>query len=239
MHRAAVTLATAALVALAAREGAAFNPLPRPVPTGVSGVCAVDASTACEADSDCASGTCVADPADLVPGVGVRGTLTLISDEDVTSWNAGQDDSANRNDRARLTLLLQYERAGALRTFAEVYDLSAEICAFQTEPPTEGPRLCVPQPVTGWFQPASEAVITEDGSVDTQGPPHVVFSIPGAQVAKAIAVDLTGNSSTTATPFLEIVDRLPETTSNHADPATGRDPLASVQQFKVTIRLRP
>ena len=65
---------------------------------------------------------------------------------------------------------------------------------------------------------------------------NVVFTIPGARVAKAIAADLTGDPNTTARPFLDIVDRLPETTSDHSDPA---DPLASVQQLKVTIRLVP
>jgi len=79
----------------------------------------------------------------------------------------------------------------------------------------------------GWNQPAEEQVITSPLL-------HIVFTIPGAQVAKAVAVDLTGDPATTAKPYLDVVDRLPETTSNHA-----ADPLASVQQLKVTIRLAP
>jgi hypothetical protein len=239
MRRVAPVFVAAALAGLVPGGAAAFNPIPRPLPTGVTGVCSNDSGTECDEDSDCVdAAACVADPADVVPNVAVRGTLTLISDEDVTSWNQGVDNSASRNQRARLTLLLQYERAGQLRTFAETYDLSGEACSFQSEPPTDKPALCVPDGV-GWNDPAEERVITSDDLL-------VVFSSPGSEVAKAIAVDLTGNPSTTARPFLEIVDFLPETTSNHADtvdPGTGtvtaRDPLASAQQVKVTIRLKP
>jgi hypothetical protein len=79
----------------------------------------------------------------------------------------------------------------------------------------------------GWNQEAREQVITSPQL-------NIVFTIPGAQVAQAIAADLTGNPSTTLRPYLDVVDRLPETTSDHA-----ADPLASVQQLKVTIRLAP
>ena len=40
----------------------------------------------------------------------------------------------------------------------------------------------------------------------------IVFTVFGAQVAQAIAADLTGNPSTTAKPYLDIVDRLPART---------------------------
>ncbi|HVH07200.1 MAG TPA: hypothetical protein VNE71_14505, partial [Myxococcota bacterium] len=76
-------------------------------------------------------------------------------------------------------------------------------------------------------QPAQEAVLTDARL-------NIVYTIPGATVAKAIAVDLTGDPSTTARPFLDQVDRLPDAQSAHAS-----DPLASVQQLKVTIRLAP
>jgi hypothetical protein len=239
MRRVAPVFVAALLAGLVAGGAAAFNPTPRPLPTGVSGKCSNDLATECVDQFDCADeAACVADPADVVPNVAVRGTLTFVSDEDVTSWNQGVDNSATRFQRARLTLLLQYERAGQLRTFAEIYDLSSEACAFQTEPPTEEAALCVPDGV-GWSQPADERRITSDELL-------VVFSSPGSEVAKAIAVDLTGDLNTAARPFLEIVDRLPETTSDHQDTVDlgsgtvlARDPLASAQQLKVTIRLRP
>jgi len=216
-------LAGAFLLAVSAQPGAAFNPDPRPAPGTASLVCADDPTQACTPDqaSLCASGTCVVDPADVVPNAAVRGVLTLVVDEDVTGWEGGADTSPGRATNARLTLLLQYERAGALRTFAETYALTTTDCGLEAEV-----ALCVPSGV-GWNQPASEAVITDPQL-------NIVYSVFGAQAAKAIAVDLTGDPNTTAKPFLDVVDRLPETTSNHAG-----DPLASVQQLKVTIRLLP
>jgi hypothetical protein len=214
-------------VALAARGAVAFNPDPRPAPSGIDAVCAENTSIACTpttAGGDCASGTCVGDPADLASAVAVRGTLTVIADEDVTGWDEGAD-GGDRAANARLTLLLQYEKDGALRTFAETYRLTSTDCGLDLEP--GDPALCVPAGV-GWNQPASEAVITDPQF-------NIVFTVFGAEVAKAIAVDLTGNTTTTAKPYLDIVDRLPAASASHA----GADPLASVQQLKVTIRLAP
>jgi hypothetical protein len=203
----------------------AFNPDPRPTPTGVEPVCADDPAIACDPTTHaCASGTCAGDPADTVAGAVARGTLTLITDEDVTGWDEGADGTASRPTNARFTLLLQYERDGQLRTFAETYRLT-NVCAFGNEiPPEEGPALCVPAG-TGWSQPASETVITSPQL-------NIVFTIPGATVAKAIAADLTGDPSTTLLPYLDIVDRLPDANAVHAG-----DPLASVQQLKVTVRV--
>jgi hypothetical protein len=221
-----IVLFLAAGLALAG-PARAFNPDPRPAPTGVDPVCADDPTIACDPTSNgCASGTCAGDPADTVAGAVARGTLTLITDEDVTGWDEGADASASRPTNARFTLLLQYERDGQLRTFAETYRLT-NVCAFGNEiPPEEGPALCVPAG-TGWSQPASEAVITDEQL-------NIVFTVPGSQVAKAIAADLTGNAATTARPYLDIVDRLPDARSVH-----DADPLASVQQLKVTIRVVP
>jgi hypothetical protein len=216
-------LAAALCLAVFAQHARAFNPDPRPAPGAAATVCADDAAVACQPDdtSVCASGTCVVDPADVVAGVAVRGTLTLVTDEDVTGWDEGADASADKATNARFTLLLQYERAGALRTFAETYRLTTTDCGLEATV-----ALCVPSGV-GWNQPASEAVI-----IDPQL--NIVFAVLGAQAAKAIAVDLTGDPNTTAKPFLDVVDRLPETTSDRSG-----DPLASVQQLKVTIRLLP
>ena len=216
-----------ALGGLSGRAALAFNPDPRPAPSGVDAVCAEDTSIPCTpttAGGDCASGTCVGDPADLASAVAVRGTLTLIADEDVTGWDEGAD-GGDRAANARLTLLLQYERDGALRSFAETYRLSSTDCGLQPEP--GDPALCVPAGV-GWNQPASEAVITDPQL-------NIVFTAFGAQVAKAVAVDLTGDPATTAKPYLDVVDRLPAANASHA----GADPLASLQQLKVTIRLAP
>jgi hypothetical protein len=249
-------LAGALLLALSPHAAGAFNPDPRPAPGGGTAltVCADDVTVPCVSNdaSACASGTCVIDPAALVPNVAVRGTLTLITDEDVTGWDDGADASTERSSNARLTLLLQYERAGALHTYAETYKLSDSDCGGGgggggggTGGGTGGGEggagdaafaLCVPSGV-GWNQPASEEVITDHEARASGDPPqlNIVYSVLGAQVAKAIAVDLTGDPNTTATPFLDIADRLPETTSDHS----GTDPIASVQQLKVTIRLLP
>lgn len=220
-------LLAVAAAALAAHGAAAFNPDPRPAPSGIDAVCAENASIACTpttAGGDCASGTCVGDPADLASAVAVRGTLTVITDEDVTGWDEGAD-TGDRAANARLTLLLQYEKDGSLRTFAETYRLTSTDCGLELEP--GDPALCVPAGV-GWNQPASEAVITDPQF-------NIVFTVFGAQVGKAIAVDLTGNAATTAKPYLDIVDRLATASASHS----GTDPLASVQQLKVTIRLAP
>jgi hypothetical protein len=226
-------LALAAL-ALATSQAAAFNPDPRPAPPGVDPVCADDSSVSCEPftpAAECASGTCVGDPADLASAVAVRGTLTVIADEDVTGWDGGVDPSpaAQRDANARLTLLLQYERDGVLRTFAETYALDRDCAGFdEFNPLPEGtPSLCV-LGAGGWSQPAEEAVITDPDF-------NIVFTVFGTQVRKAIAVDLTGDPATTAKPYLDIVDRLPGANSTHA----GADPLASEQHLKVTVRLSP
>ena len=129
MRRLALALAALGLSALPGAPAGAFNPSARPAPPGVDPVCADDPSVACQADTGatvCASGTCVGDPADLFAATAVRGTLTLVTDEDVTGWDEGADTSEARGTNARLTLLLQYERGGALRSFAETYVLSGE-----------------------------------------------------------------------------------------------------------------
>jgi hypothetical protein len=226
MRRSPLALVPIAAALLLGVAAGAFNPLPRPAPAGIDPVCADDPTIACDPTSNaCASGTCAGDPADTVPGIAVRGTLTLVTDEDVTGWDEGADASAARATNARFTLLLQYERDGQLRTFAETYRLT-NVCAFGNEIPADQPALCVPAG-SGWSQPASESVITDAQLA-------IVFTVPGSEVAKAIAADLTGNPSTTARPYLDIVDRLPEANAIH-----DADPLASVQQLKVTIRLIP
>ena len=134
----------------------AFNPVPRPAPPGVDTVCADDTSLACDSLSGsfgCASHTCVGSPADLASPVAVRGTLTVIADEDVTGWDEGVDPGGSRRDaNARLTLLLQYERDGALRTFAETYKLAATAPASgrRSRSRTASRRsACRPSPAAG------------------------------------------------------------------------------------------
>src|SRR5262245_46361269 len=117
MLRTVFSLAFAGAVVVTAGASLAFNPQPRPAPSGVDAVCADAPATACTPDTaatDCASHTCVGNPAQLASQVAVRGTLTFISDEDVTGWNDGADASGSRPANARLTLLLQYERDGVL-----------------------------------------------------------------------------------------------------------------------------
>jgi hypothetical protein len=212
----------------------AFNPDPRPIPVGVTGACSDTLSsatpTACTSDFDCtAPALCVAKPSTVVAGIAVRGVLTLITDEDVTGWNEGADASTGRDQNARLTVMLEYTKDGTTRVFAETYKLEASDggnCDVSGEP-----ALCVPQPVAGWFQPASEATLIF-ATGDSQDL-NLQWTIPGAEIAKAVARDLTGNASSTATPFLELVDDLDQ--SDHQ----GSDPVASVRRLKVTIRLKP
>jgi hypothetical protein len=235
MRRLPLALAALALAGIPPEGAAAFNPQPRPAPAGVTTVCADDATVRCCADDNacndvaevpqtsCASGTCVGDPADLASAVAVRGTVTLISDEDVTGWNGPGSGYTRDPAAARLTLLLQYERNGALHTFAETYQLGTDGCFLENP---DDPALCIPGDL--WNQPASEATVTDPAL-------NVVYTVLGGAVGKAVAVELTGDPNTTARPYLDVVDRLSAATSNHS----GTDPVASVQQVKVTIRLAP
>ncbi len=235
MRRVPFASAALALAGLVPLGAAAFNPDPRPAP-GIDAVCADDTTVlccnnqdenqSCDAPQisfrDCGSKTCVGDPADLPSAVEVRGTITLVADEDVTGWDGPEPGYLRVPANARLTLLLQYERNGTLRTFAEIYQLDDQGCVVDIDEPF----LCLPGFL--WNQPASEATITDPRL-------HVVFTVLGGAVGKAVAVELTGDANTTLRPYIDIADRLPATSSDHS----GSDAVASVQQLKVTIRLAP
>jgi hypothetical protein len=66
MRSLTLPLAALCLAGLPGARAAAFNPTARPAPPGVDRVCADDPSIACvaaTAEADCASHTCVGDPA--------------------------------------------------------------------------------------------------------------------------------------------------------------------------------
>jgi hypothetical protein len=163
MRQVPLALVALALAGLAPVGAAAFNPIPRPPPGGVTSVCADDTTTRCCAAefscddpaevpvTSCASHTCSGDPADLASAVSVRGTLTLITDEDVTGWNGPATGYTRDAENARLTLLIQYERNGVLQTFAETYQLDSDGCLLEN---VGDPALCLPDFL--WNQPASE-----------------------------------------------------------------------------------
>jgi hypothetical protein len=241
MRWAAVVLVAAGGAELAWGPALAFNPDPRPAPPGVQGVCSTDPSFRdpsieptefCYDDGlgcDFGSGaSCLARPSTVQPGIAVRGTLTLITDEDVTGWDAGADTSADRPARARLTVLLQYQRAGALRTFSETYDLSGEGdgCIFKAPEDPPLPLLCIPNSrgFYQWDHPASEFAVTG---------PNIQWTSPGAGLRDAVLRDLLGGAPAPGQlPFIEIVDPVPGAAVSHT-----ADPLASVGVFKVTIRV--
>jgi len=253
--RAARFALAVSLAAGLAAPAPAFNPTPRPAP--VFAVCSdhpvfTDPGEVPAPGDECfgslcgSGGSCVASPGEVDPAVGVRGTLTLITDEDVTGWNDGIDLDPSRRARARLTALLQYERDGALRTFADTYDQSelGVTCAGSSELPPEEllAFLCIPAEPGGWSQPAVEPAIISELL-------NIQWTIPGQEMRKAILGDLLATPTPPADqhPFIEIIDYVgaisahPDTYG--IDPGTGdpaiiaRDPLASARQVKVTIRV--
>ena len=234
-----VALGGALLLAVSPQGAGAFNPHPRPAPGGgtAATVCADDRpspatrTTRRRARRAPASST----PTALVPNVAVRGTLTLITDEDVTGWDDGADASARP----------LVERA------------ATRCCSSTSTTARSGPS---PRPTTSTTRTAAAAAAAAGrGPVGTGGGGgtgtgggaatsssrsacrrrrlepagsegcitdpqlNIVYSIPGAQIAKAVAVDLTGNANTTAKPFLDIVDRLPgDDLEPHREPTRSR-----------------
>jgi hypothetical protein len=230
-------LATLIVGALLAAPSRAFSPgPPRPVPSVVTGVCSNDSTVSCGFGNPC-SGTgveCVADPAGLVPGVSVRGTLTLIVDEDVSGWSGGPDTSSGRNANARLTVLLEFTNNGTPFLIADTFQLgstaSADLggglqssCDVNNTFPSNLSALCVP----GWTEPVNEDNLTSSSQqLNIQWADVSDFR---AAIVKALLSATQQTQFPHALPLLEIVD--PGDTSDHH----GSDPLASIKRFKVTI----
>jgi hypothetical protein len=239
-------------VVLAAGIASAFSPgPPRPIPSGVTGVCSdgqppADPTTSCDVNfNSCNAGAvCLASPASVIPGVVVRGTLTIIVDEDVSDWNGGQDTSATRADNARLTLLLEFRSGNKAFAVADIFRLDSTSCIVQ---PGDS-SLCVP----GWNEPATEKnIIARVGAFQDL---QLQWAQVNPQFRKAILNALLTPAQLAqfpdAQPLLEIVDEVApasELTGNGISAATvagldqfdhqGSDPLASIRRLKVTIRV--
>lgn len=248
------------VVALAARTATPFSPgPPRPIPPGVTGVCSdgqppADPTTSCDANfNTCNLGAaCLASPTSVIPGVVVRGTLTIVVDEDVSNWGGGPDTSANRADNARLTLLLEFQVGGKPFAVADTFHLDNTSCTVQ---PGDS-SLCVP----GWGEPVTEKnIIARVGAFQdlqlqwAQANPQFNSAILNALLTPAQLTQFPG-----AQPLLEIVDQV-ATDSETGRPGvtppngtgitaatvqslyqfdhSGSDPLASIRRVKVTIRV--
>jgi hypothetical protein len=230
-------LALLCVSVLFAAPSRAFSPgPPRPVPSVVAGVCSNDHTTSCGFGNPCsgAGAECVADPAGLVPGVSVRGTLTLIVDEDVSGWSGGPDTTSGRDANARLTVLLEFTNNGTPFLIADTFQLGS---TASVEVPGAGPVTCDVTPpsntnhsalcVPGWTEPANEDNLTS--SVQQLNIQWADVSDFRAAIVKALLSPTQQTQFPHALPLLEIVD--PGDTSDHH----GSDPLASIKRFKVTI----
>jgi len=238
------TLVAAALFAAPAR---AFSPgPPRPIPDGVNGVCSDgqppnDPSTSCDRNfNQCNFGAeCVAAPSSVIAGVSVRGTLTLIADEDVSGWAGGSDSQPGRLANARLTLLLEFTNQGTPFLVADTFQLGSTAtgdlpgglqatCDVNNDPNNNHSALCVP----GWSEAANE-----DNLTSSSQQLNIQWADVNPQFRAAIVKALLSPSQQTqfpnARPLLEIVD--PDGGADHH----GSDPLASIKRFKVTIRVAP
>lgn len=239
-------------IALSAGTAFAFSPgPPRPIPTGVTGVCSdgqppADPTTSCDVNfNTCNPGAvCLASPTSVIPGVAVRGTLTIIVDEDVSDWNGGPDTSATRADNARLTLLLEFRSANKAFAVADIFRLDSTSCTVQ---PGDS-SLCVPS----WNEPATEKnIIAKVGAFQdlqlqwAQVNPQFRNAILNALLTPAQLAQFPN-----AQPLLEIVDGVApdsELSGSGISAATvgsldqfdheGSDPLASIRRLKVTIRV--
>jgi len=248
--------------ALAAGSASAFSPgPPRPIPTGVTGVCSDgqpppgNPASTCDLNGNtCDAGAvCLASPASVIPGVAVRGTLTIIVDEDVSDWNGGQDTSANRADNARLTLLLEFRIGNKPFAVADIFRLSSAGCTLQ---PGDS-SLCIPPTgsFVGWNEPATENnIIAKVGGFQDLALQWAQVNPQFSQaILNALLTPAQLQQFPDAQPLLEIVDGVAtDSETGSAGPGgisaatvatldqfdhSGSDPLASIRRVKVTIRV--
>lgn len=207
------------------------------------------AGEACVDAFDCddahgAPGVCSTPIAD----VAVRGVLTLISDKDAAGWTDTfavpevEDARGNRIptdlSRSTLTLMLSFTHEGQRFVLAETYQDLGDYADPALSIDCKG--FCVP----GWRDPAVEERIatpseeTDDGGGGGTGGGGGQAAGRGVRISWATPPPALGAALVTAlglpagaTPFLEVVS-----TTAIFDRSQEQDPLASVREFKVTIR---
>ena len=242
-----------ALAAGLAAPAAAFSPgPPRPIPTGVTGVCSDDKGAAddpygpCGSFSDvCNDGAeCLVDKTAETVLATARGVLTLIVDEDVAGFLANQDNSPGRLDNARLALLIELTHDGKPLALSEIFQLDRSGAGGRFEIADEDSSLCVPT----WAQPLTEANLIAS-TTDFQDL-HLQWATVNANLTNALRAALLSPAQLAANPnalvLLEIVDGVRNGFGNltAAEIArldqfdhSGTDGLASVRRFKVTIQV--
>ncbi len=237
-----------------AAPAAAFSPgPPRPIPTGVTGVCSDDQGASDDPYGPCGSfsdicndgAVCLVDKTAETILATARGVLTLIVDEDVAPFLADTDTSPGRLDNARLTLLLELTtHDGKPLALSEIFQLDRTGAGGFCDIADEESSLCVPT----WAQPITEANLIAS-TTDFQDL-HFQWAATNPNLTNALRKALLTSDQFTANPtafvLLEVVDGVRDGfgTLTDAEVArldefdhSGSDGLASVRRFKVTIQV--
>lgn len=271
---------SAALVVFDARALSPGPPRPFPGDLLTSGQCSNHPLVSCSDQAPCdlsedENAICLAIPgsAEVVAGAAVRATLTLIVDEDVTGWEGGAvivdgtsedaflSSAEARNDRARLTLLLEFQARGKPFATAETFALdrtcSVDDPSYDPSPGNRrlgDPSLCLGgTDVSSWNEPISETNLIKPlgpgGRPNRFGDIALQWTRVNPDLRKVILDALLTPADRTkypnAEPLFEVVDAalrgdpLSSTQTTQLDQFDhqGGDPLASVRRFKVTIRV--
>jgi hypothetical protein len=248
------TLFALVLAGGVALPAAAFSPgPPRPIPTGVSGVCSdgqppqSDPTGSCGvAGNACNPGAvCLVDPATETILATARGVLTLIVDEDVAGFLENADASAGRLDNARLTALFELTRDGVPVALAETFQLDRvgdpNIVTCEIDPAQSS--LCVPS----WREPLTEEnLIATTSDIKDLG---LQWATVDANLTNGLRAALLTPAQLVANPnalvLLEVIDGVRDGFGAFTTEELARldqfdhtgDGLASVRRFKVTIQV--
>jgi hypothetical protein len=234
-----------------AAPAAAFSPgPPRPIPTGVTGVCSDDQGASDDPYGPCGSfsdicndgAVCVVDKTAETILSTARGVITLIVDEDVAPFLANTDTSPGRLDNARLTLLIELTHDGKPVALSETFQLDRTGLGG-CDIADEESSLCVPT----WAQPITEANLIAS-TTDFQDL-HLQWAAVNANLTNALRAALLSEAQLIANPnalvLLEIVDGVRDGFGTLTDAEVARldefdhtgDGMASVRRFKVTIQV--
>jgi hypothetical protein len=241
-HRTLLTLGC--LGGLLATSALAFSPgPPRPIPPNVTGVCSVgepnDPSGTCGANfNGCADegAVCLVDPAVETILAETRAVVTLMVDEDVSGWLANTDASASRLDNARLSVLIEFQKAGKPVAMAETFALDRSCLSIAAGESS----LCVPT----WSEPLTEENLI--ASVGDSQDLSLQWAVVNANLQGALRQALLSPAqlaaSPNALPLVEIVrDGFGNITAEQAalldEFDHSGDGLASVRRIKVTIKV--